>query len=234
MKQAKVFLVPAPLYEGESADIPDWVQKKAASISFYFAENIRTTRRVLKLYDKAVIIDNISFEEMNHKQALNINKFKEWIKAGHEIGIMSEAGMPAMADPGAQLVAIAQEMGATIIPMTGPSSILLSLAGSGLNGQQFEFLGYLPIDNAARNKQLKIIEEKALKGITQIFIETPYRNSVLLQQILKTVHPQLMLCVAAELTAPQAFVRTLFIKDWTKLNIDLHKKPCIFLIGKRM
>ncbi len=234
MKQAKVFLVPAPLFEGESADIPDWVQKKATSISFYFAENIRTTRRVLKLYDKAVIIDNISFEEMNHKQSLNINKFKEWINAGHEIGIMSEAGMPAMADPGAQLVAIAQEMGATIIPMTGPSSILLSLTGSGLNGQQFEFLGYLPIDNVARNKQLKAIEDKALKGTTQIFIETPYRNSVLFQQILKNVHPQLMLCVAAELTAPQALLRTLSIKDWTKQSIDLHKKPCIFLIGKRM
>lgn len=234
MKHAKVFLVPAPLFEGASADIPDWVQKKAVSISFYFAENIRTTRRVLKLYDKDVIIDNISFEEMNHKHALNFNKFKEWIKAGHEIGIMSEAGIPAIADPGAQLVAIAQEMGAMIIPMTGPSSILLALTGSGLNGQQFEFLGYLPIDNAARNKQFKIIEEKALKGITQIFIETPYRNTSLFQQILKNIHPQLMLCVAAELTAPQALVQTLSIIDWTRQTIDLHKRPCIFLIGKRM
>lgn len=232
MKKSTVYLIPSPLYPGEVQSIPESVRTIAVGLKHYYVEQLRTARRVLKLYYSEVVIDAVDFVEMNHRVALDTRPFLEWLKAGEDIGIMSEAGLPAMADPGAQLVALAQQHGAVVKPLCGPGSIYLSLIASGFNGQQFEFLGYLPIDNNARSKILKQAEEKAQKNITQIFIETPYRNNQLLEQLIKTLHPDTMLCVAHSITSANESVRTLPLKAWKNQKTDLHKIPCIFLLGR--
>lgn len=231
--KSTIYLIPVPLFEEEHAAIPEDVKAKAVQLKYYFVENVRTARRALKLYDKSVDIDAIEFEEMNHRIPVNKELFQSWVKAGHEIGIMSEAGMPAVADPGNVLVAMAHRMQAKVRPFVGPSSILLSLAASGMNGQHFEFLGYLPVENAARNARLKEIEATAALNTTQIFIETPYRNRPLLESILKQVGDNLSLTIAYNITGNDEFILTQTIQQWkeSKAEIPFHKKPCIFLIG---
>ena len=155
----------------------------------------------------------------------------EKIKEGKNIGIISEAGCPGIADPGQILIAAAQEMNATIKPLVGPSSILLALMASGMNGQQFEFVGYLPIDNLERNKAITALETSSQKkNSTQIFIETPYRNNQLIETLLKTCKPSTRLCIAAELTGAGEFIKTRTVADWKKEKTDFHKKPVIFLL----
>lgn len=231
MSLSSIYLIPVPLFPQEVDSVPVAVRKIAVQLKHYFVENVRTARRVLKLYDPEVIIDEVQFVEMNHRVPLDTGTYANWIKKGYDIGIMSEAGLPALADPGAQLVSLAHQYHAKVFPLPGPGSIYLSLMGSGMNGQQFEFLGYLPIDGTQRNKALKAVEEKAGK-VTQIFIETPYRNNQLFEQLLKALHPDLDLCVAFHLTAPDQFIQTRSIRAWKKRKPDLHKKPCIFLVGK--
>lgn len=232
MSLSSIYLIPAPLFPQEVDSIPMAVRKTAVQLKHYFVENIRTARRVLKLYDPEVVIDEVQFVEMNHRVPLDTGTYMDWMKKGYNIGIMSEAGLPALADPGAQLVSLAHQYHAKVFPLPGPGSIYLSLMGSGMNGQQFEFLGYLPIDTIQRTKALKCVEEKARRKITQIFIETPYRNNQLFEQLLKTLHPDLDLCVAFHLTAPDQFIRTRSVGAWKQQKPDLHKKPCIFLAGK--
>lgn len=232
MATSTVYLIPVPLFPQEIDSIPNSVREKAVQIKYYFVENVRTARRVLKLYDSSVVIDEIEFVEVNHKTELDTERFKRWLDAGYEIGIMSEAGLPAMADPGAQLVSIAHRHHAKVVPLTGPGSVYLALMGSGMNGQHFEFLGYLPIDNAEKIKAIKSIEEKARKNITQIFIETPYRNNQLLEQLIRMLPQDLDLCIALHLTAPDEKIQTQSIQQWKKQNINIHKIPCIFLVGK--
>ena len=162
---------------------------------------------------------------------LTNQKFKQKIKEGKNIGIISEAGCPGIADPGQILIAAAQEMNATIKPLVGPSSILLALMASGMNGQQFEFVGYLPIDNLERNKAITALETSSQKkNSTQIFIETPYRNNQLIETLLKTCKPSTRLCIAAELTGAGEFIKTRTVADWKKEKTDFHKKPVIFLL----
>ncbi|HMR85766.1 MAG TPA: SAM-dependent methyltransferase, partial [Niabella sp.] len=154
------------------------------------------------------------------------------IKEGKIIGIISEAGCPGVADPGQLLIAAAQEMNATVVPLVGPSSILLALMASGMNGQQFSFTGYLPIDNQQRIKAIKELEcESAKKNSTQIFIETPYRNNQMLETLLKNCQPSTMLCVAVNITGPDEWIKTTSIQQWKHLTTDLHKKPAIFLLS---
>lgn len=231
MSQSTIYLIPSPLFPSEVHSIPDSVQKIATELRYYYAEQLRTTRRVLKLYDREVPIDEIEFVAMNQRQPLDTAPFLKWMKEGKDIGIMSEAGLPAMADPGAQLVALAHRAGARVKPLTGPGSVYLALIASGFNGQRFEFLGYLPIELAARIKAIKQLEERAQQGCTQIFIETPYRNNQMLEALCKHLTPNSLLCIAANLTAPNEFVQTATIGEWRKKNLDLHKQPCIFLIG---
>jgi 16S rRNA (cytidine1402-2'-O)-methyltransferase len=167
-----------------------------------------------------------------HKAETEVkNQFAQFLKAGVNVGIISEAGCPGVADPGQVLVGVAHANNAEVVPLVGPSSILLALMASGLNGQQFQFVGYLPIDNAERAKALKALESESLKkNSTQIFIETPYRNNQLLETILKTCMPATRLCIAAELTSGNEWIKTKSIKDWKNNTPDLHKKPTVFLL----
>jgi 16S rRNA (cytidine1402-2'-O)-methyltransferase len=160
-----------------------------------------------------------------------LDAFRQKIKEGKNIAIISEAGCPGIADPGQALVAVAQEMNVVVKPLVGPSSILLALMASGMNGQQFEFVGYLPIDSLERNKAITALEiTSQKKNSTQIFIETPYRNNQLLETLLKTCKPSTRLCIAAELTSEREYIKTKTIAEWRKEKTDFHKKPVIFLL----
>jgi 16S rRNA (cytidine1402-2'-O)-methyltransferase len=159
------------------------------------------------------------------------SSFKEKIKEGKTVGIISEAGCPGVADPGQQLVQLAQETNAVVKPLVGPNSILLALMASGMNGQQFQFVGYLPIDTGQRMKAIKALEnESKQKNCTQIFIETPYRNNQLLETLIKTCHPQTKVCVAVDLTGPTEMIQTKTVQQWKTNLPQLHKRPAIFLL----
>ena len=161
----------------------------------------------------------------------NIDPFKQKIKEGRTIGIISEAGCPGIADPGQQLVGIAQELNIDVKPLVGPNSILLALMASGMNGQQFKFNGYLPIKNPERNNTIKELEnESAKKNCTQIFIETPYRNNQLLEALLSNCQPSTKICIAVDLTSDKEFIKTKMVADWKKNKPDIHKRPAIFLL----
>lgn len=196
-----------------------------------FAENERTSRRYLKSIWKEIIIDNYEWFTIHNAEEAQISTFRAKINEGKNIAIISEAGCPGIADPGQILVSVAQQMNLSIKPLVGPSSILLALMGSGMNGQHFQFVGYLPIDalpRAARIKELE--EESAKKNCTQIFIETPYRNNQLIETILKTAKPSSRLCIACDLTSAREFIKTRTVADWKKEKIDFHKRPAIFLL----
>lgn len=227
-----VHLVPVPLALDEIDSIPETVRQKACNIKHYFVEDLRTARRFLKAFDRSVDIDAIEFSEINKQSQADIFLLKQWLKAGYEVGIMSEAGCPGVADPGSELVAAAQDLGATVIPYVGPNSILLSLMASGFNGQSFRFVGYLPVKEPLRSKAIKELEQLALKKKeTQIFIETPYRNNALLEELIKHCHPQqTKLCIAVDITAPGQLIRTRTIAQWAQAKPDIHKRPAIFLI----
>jgi len=226
-----VYLVPSFLSENSVETIPGYVLTSVKNCQVIFAENERTARRFLKEIDKEIVIDDFEWYTIHKAEEEQIAVFKHKIKEGKNIGIISEAGCPGIADPGQILVHEAQKLNVEIKPLVGPSSILLALMGSGLNGQHFSFLGYLPIDNLQRIKKIKQIEEEsANKKCTQIFIETPYRNNKMLETILQNCKPTTQLCVAAELTSSNEFIKTKTIADWKKETIDLHKKPVIFLL----
>jgi 16S rRNA (cytidine1402-2'-O)-methyltransferase len=196
-----------------------------------FAENERTARRFLKAMDKEIVIDNFEWYTIHKAEEEQITVFKQKIKEGKNIAIISEAGCPGIADPGQILICEAQKLNVEIKPLVGPSSILLALMASGFNGQHFSFHGYLPIDNMERIKKIKQLEEEsARKKCTQIFIETPYRNNKMLETILQHCHPATQLCIAAEITSINEFIKTKSILDWKNHPLDLHKKPVIFLL----
>jgi 16S rRNA (cytidine1402-2'-O)-methyltransferase len=226
-----VYLIPSFLSENAIETIPEYVITAVKNCTVIFAENERTARRFLKSMDKEIVIDNFEWHAIHKAEEEQINIFKEKIKAGKNIAIISEAGCPGIADPGQILIYEAQKMNAEIKPLVGPSSILLALMASGFNGQHFCFSGYLPIDNAERVKKIKQIEEESLKGkCTQIFIETPYRNNKMIETLLQNCHASTRLCIAAELTSVNEFIKTKSIEEWKKEKIDLHKKPVIFLL----
>jgi 16S rRNA (cytidine1402-2'-O)-methyltransferase len=226
-----VYLVPSFLSENAVETIPEYVIASVKNCSVIFAENERTARRFLKAMDKEIVIDDFEWHAIHKAEAEQLNVFKQKIKEGKNIAIISEAGCPGIADPGQILVEEAQKLNVAIKPLVGPSSILLALMASGFNGQHFCFLGYLPIDNAERIKKIKQTEEESLKRkCTQIFIETPYRNNKLLETILQHCNSSTKLCIAAELTSANEFIKTKTIGEWKKEAIDLHKKPVIFLL----
>jgi len=196
-----------------------------------FAENERTARRFLKAMDREIVIDNFEWHTIHKAEQEALEIFKQKMKEGKNIAIISEAGCPGIADPGQVLVHEAQKMNAEIKPLVGPSSILLALMASGFNGQHFSFHGYLPIDNLERIKKLKQLEEESFrKKCTQIFIETPYRNNKMVETILEHCHPDTNLCIASEITSPNEFIKAKKIKEWKDKKPDLHKKPVIFLL----
>jgi 16S rRNA (cytidine1402-2'-O)-methyltransferase len=231
LPNATVFLIPSLLNENGIQTIPAYINDAVRECEVFFVENERTARRFLKLLWKEMVIDNYEWFAIHKTEQAVITNFKEKIKAGKTIGIISEAGCPGIADPGQLLVAAAQEMGATIRPLVGPNSILLALMASGMNGQQFRFTGYLPIDNQQRVQAIKELElDSKKKQCTEIFIETPYRNNQLIEVLLKTCNGSTLLCVAVDITGENEWIKTKTVNDWRKEKIDIHKRPAIFLL----
>jgi 16S rRNA (cytidine1402-2'-O)-methyltransferase len=228
---ASVFLIPTVLADEQITPLPAYILDAVKQCQVFFVEDERTARRFLKLLWKEMVIDDYRWINMKKVTPEVGNSFKQHLANGKNIGIISEAGCPGVADPGQQLVAIAQQQQAMVKPLVGPNSILLALMGSGMNGQCFQFVGYLPIDVAERSKGIKNLEnESRNKNCTQIFIETPYRNNQLLETLVKTCSPQTAICVAVDLTAPTESIQTKTAQQWRTAMPSLHKRPAIFLL----
>lgn len=204
------------------------------TIKYFIVENLRSARRFIKACDKSIDINTLTFVELNeHTPAEAVSQMLAPMRDGYSMGIISEAGCPAVADPGADAVAIAQSRGYTVVPLVGPSSILLSLMASGFNGQSFAFCGYLPIDAAKRSARVKEMERRIRReDQTQIFIETPYRNNRMIQWLCSTLAPDLRLCVASDITGPHQSIVTLPVSQWKSRSYNYDKIPSIFLIYK--
>ncbi|RYZ00244.1 MAG: SAM-dependent methyltransferase [Chitinophagaceae bacterium] len=229
---APVYLIPTVLHEGATESLPAYLLDAARACSVLFVENERTARRFLKTLSRDIVIDDYAWHNMKEVTPDVRSAFLQAMKEGKTIGILSEAGCPGVADPGQLLVALAQEAGATVRPLVGPSSILLALMASGMNGQQFQFVGYLPIEAGERQKSIRALEnESRQKSCTQIFIETPYRNNQLLEVLLKSCAPQTRVCVAVDLTGPEEWIHTKTVAQWKAGALPgLHKRPAIFLL----
>lgn len=233
--QASLYLIPVTLGETTIERVlPPYNKEIIAGIRHYIVENIRTARRFLKKSNPEIEIDDLTFYTLNkHTSPEDISDYLTPIANGFPVGVISEAGCPAIADPGADIVAIAQHKGYPVVPLVGPSSILMSLMASGFNGQSFSFLGYLPIESGERAKKLKVLEQRIYtEHQTQIFIETPYRNDKMVEELIKCCKPQTKLCVAVNITCDDELILTKTLREWQKTKIDLHKKPCIFLLYK--
>ena len=233
---ATIYLIPTFLDEQALAPLPAYILDAVKACTVFFVENERSARRYLKMIWKEMIIDDYEWVTIHKLEedtaALHAvtAAFRAALARGATIGILSEAGCPGIADPGQLLTAIAHEAGATVRPLVGPSSILLALMASGLNGQQFKFNGYLPVDNATRTRAIRDFEaESARLRCTQLFIETPYRNNQLLAALLSTCRPSTRLCIAVNLTAPGEYIRTYPVSRWRETAPpDLNKQPAIF------
>jgi len=227
---ATVYLIPSLLHEEGLRSVPSYITGIVKQCQALFVENERTTRRYLKKLDKEIVIDDYEWFTMSNDDP-NIDSFRKKVKEEKIIGIISEAGCPGIADPGQQLIAIAHELNIEVKPLVGPSSILLALMASGMNGQQFKFNGYLPIKDPERNKAIKELEsESAKKNCTQIFIETPYRNNQLTDALLTNCQPSTKICIAVDLTGDKEFIKTKTVAEWKKNKPDIHKRPAIFLL----
>lgn len=214
--------------------LPNYNKEIILGIKHFVVENVRSARRFLKKVEKTIDIDSLAFYELNkHTKPEQLAAYLEPIANGCDVGIISESGCPAIADPGADVVAIAQQKNYKIVPLVGPSSILLSLMASGFNGQSFAFLGYLPVDSGERVRKIKQLEQRINnEHQTQIFIETPYRNQKLVEDIIRNCNPSTKLCIAMEVTCENEFIKTLPVKNWAKELPNMDKKTCIFLLCK--
>lgn len=214
--------------------LPPYNHEIIMGIRHFIVEDVRTARRFLKLVDRSIDIDQLTFYTLNkHTNPEEVASMLRPLEEGSPMGVISEAGCPAVADPGADVVAIAQRKGLQVIPLVGPSSIILAVMGSGFNGQSFAFNGYLPIEPDERIKTIKKLEQRAYtENQTQLFIETPYRNAKMMADILKACRPQTHLCIAAGLTTKDEYIKTRTVKEWTGKLPALEKIPCIFLIYK--
>lgn len=228
-----LYLFPVHLSESPLEQVlPEYNRQRLLPIRQFIVEDVRTARRFLKASDKAFDIDACTFHTLNkHTTAEQIASYLNALKAGQDMGLLSEAGCPAVADPGADIVRIAQEKGYKVVPLVGPSSILLALMGSGFNGQRFAFEGYLPMDKEDRIKSIKRLENRSYsEDMTQIFIETPFRNGKMLEDLYTNLRPQTRICIAFDLTGPEESILTKSAAAWKKSPVELTKKPCIFLI----
>lgn len=235
MTEAALYLIPVQLSDVElDGVLPQFNVQIVKEIKFFIVENVRSTRRFLKKCDKSIDIDALTFFELNrHTQQEDIPEMLRPLIDGNPMGVISEAGCPAIADPGADVVAIAQAKGLKVRPLVGPSSILMGLMGSGFNGQSFAFLGYLPIDAAQRSRKLKEMEQRIMREHqTQIFIETPYRNNALVAEICRIMPAHIKLCIATDITGASESIVTKGVKSWLKKLPDLNKVPTIFLLYK--
>lgn len=232
---ATLYLIPTSLGETSFDKIlPAYNTEIVSALKYFIVEDIRTARRFLKKTNPAIVIDDLTFYALNqHTSPDEISTFLKPMIEGYDMGVISEAGCPAIADPGADVVALAQEKQFQVVPLVGPSSILLALMASGFNGQSFAFVGYLPIQPADRSKALKRLESRVFsESQSQIFIETPYRNMKMLEEILSVCQPTTKLCIAADITLETEFIQTKTLKNWKKQLPDLSKRPCIFILYK--
>lgn len=228
-----LYLIPVTLGDTSIESVlPPRNKEIIINIRHFIVEDVRSARRFLKKVEKEIDIDSLTFYPLNkHTSPEDISDYLNPLIGGHSVGVLSEAGCPAIADPGADVVAIAQRKGLKVVPLVGPSSILLAVMGSGFNGQSFAFHGYLPIEAGERAKKLKMLEQRVYsEDQTQLFIETPYRNNKMLDDILLHCRPQTKVCIAAALTCEDEFIRTKMVKEWQKKKPDLSKIPCIFLL----
>ncbi len=214
--------------------LPAYNREIIRGIKHFIVENVRSARRFLKQVDPEINIDELQFFPLNkHVSPDEVSGYLAPLLDGNPMGVISEAGCPAIADPGADVVAMAQRKGLRVIPLVGPSSILLSVMASGFNGQSFAFHGYLPIEASDRIRRIKELEQRIYaEHQTQIFIETPYRNNKMVEDLLKACRPQTRLCIAANITCDDEYIKTRSMKEWRGKVPELSKKPCIFLIYK--
>ncbi|HNW89309.1 MAG TPA: SAM-dependent methyltransferase [Bacteroidales bacterium] len=234
INKGKLYLLPSVLGEESeiSAVLPAYTQNVIKSLHVFIVEELRTARRFLKKIDKNIPIDNLELLVFNeHSIKENIEQYIEPMLKGENAGILSEAGLPCIADPGSEIVAEAHRNDIEVIPLTGPSSLLLGLIASGFNGQNFAFHGYLPVEKNLLTKKIRQLEMAAKQNQqTQIFIETPYRNNQMVKAIIECCADETLLCVAVDITLPTQHIITKPIRNWKKMQFDFHKRPAVFLI----
>lgn len=234
-EKGKLYLIPSPLGERDfSCIFPSLNLEIINEIDTYIVEDLRTGRRFLKKMGIQKAIDDLEFFLLNeHTQGVDLNEYLKCCEEGKNVGLMSDAGTPCIADPGNVVVAKAHQLGIEVIPLIGPNSIVLALMASGFNGQNFTFNGYLPVEQDRREEELKFLESRVIKhNQTQLFIETPYRNNHLFQSILRVCQPNTRLCIACNMTTEEQYVKSQSVARWRKENIDLHKKPVVFVLGR--
>ena len=231
----KLYLIPVTMGECDPMDVlPQTVKRTIEFIDYYIVENEKTARKSIKaVLPEKKQSELVLFALNKHTDVKEHLSFIQPLLEGKNVGLMSEAGCPGVADPGAVIVKLAHEKGIQVIPLVGPSSILLAMMASGMNGQSFTFNGYLPIDKGEKKSALKNLEKLSFdKNQSQIFIETPYRNNKLVEDILQALQPSTHLCIATDITLPTEYIKTLRVADWKKTKVDLHNRPTIFIIHK--
>ncbi|PQJ32955.1 SAM-dependent methyltransferase [Nonlabens arenilitoris] len=234
--KGKLYLIPVTLGEINPFEVlPLSIKKVVENVNHYVVENEKTARRFIKsVVPSKPQPELILFSINKYTDPSEIPSFLEPCLQGHDMGVMSEAGVPGVADPGADVIKIAHQKGIQVVPLVGPSSILMAVMASGLNGQNFAFCGYLPIDNMERRKRIKELENRSfIEQQSQLFIETPYRNNKMMEELLLQLHPSTEVCVACDITLPTEFIKTMSVDLWKKQVPDLHKRPTIFMIHKK-
>lgn len=230
-----IYLIPVPLADtGTDRVLPAYNRQVIMPLRYFIVENLRSARRFLKSVDREIDIDALHFSELNvHTPPHVVEQLLAPAADGNDMGIISEAGCPAVADPGADAVAIAQKKGYNVCPLVGPSSIIMGLMGSGFNGQSFAFCGYLPIEQGARTERMRQLQQQVVRhNQTQIFIETPYRNNRLIAELCRTLPGNMLLCVASDITGPRQTIVTRPLSQWARADYNYDKIPTIFLLYK--
>jgi 16S rRNA (cytidine1402-2'-O)-methyltransferase len=232
----KLYLIPTTLGETENPFdvLPQTIKRSIELLDYYIVENEKTARKFIKSICPEKVQASLHLSTLNkHTQDSEYKKMIQDCVEGKNVGLMSEAGCPGVADPGAVIVKLAHEKGIQVVPLVGPSSILLAMMASGMNGQSFAFNGYIPIDTSEKKAAIKNLEKLSTsKNQSQLFIETPYRNNKMLEDILSSLHPETYLCVASDITLPTEYIKTMRVVNWKKTKIDLHNRPTIFIIHK--
>jgi 16S rRNA (cytidine1402-2'-O)-methyltransferase len=235
LHSGKLYLLPTTLGDNEPLEVlPASVQQQVENINDFIVENEKTARRAIKKLVPKKSQPSLNLYLLNkHTDLADIPSFLAPCKEGKDVGLLSEAGCPGVADPGAEVVKIAHREGIKVVPMVGPSSILLAMMGSGMNGQNFAFNGYLAIDKAARKNEIKSLERLSQeRRQAQLFIETPYRNNKMLEDLIQYLHPATRICLACDLTLASEYIVTKTVSEWSKTKVDLHKRPTIFILQK--
>ncbi len=230
---SKLYLIPTTLGDSEiNSVIPINIVEIIEDLQYFIVENIRTARRYIRKVSKTKNIDELTFFELNkHTKPEDVFSFLEPCFSGNSMGIISEAGNPGIADPGAAVVKIAHQKNIDVVPLVGPSSILMALISSGMNGQNFAFNGYLPVNDAERNKKIQYLERKSkTEKQTQIFMETPFRNMKMLDAVLKTCANNTLLCIATDISLPSEFIKTKTVAEWKKQKPQIQKRPTVFVL----